>query len=344
DALNATVVGHSNTDAETSNGQRAGRLKGAEFAMVWPGNTTALAAARAVSQSLLSQVLPQWAGQVGDLFHLGAVRYTQQQNLGTLLSSANQALAQAASKGPNSIAALEDAQAKPAIATQAWRALLTEAVEKGQLVLNYFPVLATDGKTVLHQEGMIRLKTDAAGSLMTAGDFMPMAAQLHLTAPLDLAVVRMVIGKLLLGSGDVAVNLSAETIADFHFQSQLALLLGNAPDLCQRLWFEVPEYGLYRQLAAFRKLAATLKALGCRVGVEHFGQQFTHIDQLADLALDYIKLQPHYVYDIANNHGNQEFLTGVCKVAHAMGITVIALGVEQAGDWGLLGALGFDGG
>ena len=349
---NAGNVGSGDTSGNSSNtaashdsdGYRAGRLKGAEFAVIFPGHTSALAAAQQIAQCLQKQVLPRWAGKVSDLFYLGAVCYASQQSAGSLLSSANQALAKAACKGPNSIEAQEDPQAQPAWSSETWRSLLTEAMEKGHLVLNYFPVLAGDGKTLLHHEGMIRLKTDAAGSLMTAGDFMPMAAQLHLTAPLDLGVIKMAIGKLLLGSGDVAVNLATETIADTHFHSQLALLLTNAAHLCPRLWFEVPEYGLFRQLPAFSELARTLKAHGCRVGVEYFGQQLAQLHQLAALALDYIKVHPDYVHGIADNPGKQEFLQSLCKVAHTMGITVIALGVEQAEDLALLARLGFDGG
>jgi EAL domain-containing protein (putative c-di-GMP-specific phosphodiesterase class I) len=178
---------------------------------------------------------------------------------------------------------------------------------------------------------------------MSAGDFMPMAAQLNLTAPLDLGVVNMAIANLKNTSGDVAVNLSAETIADFHFRNELALLLKSQPDACKRLLFEVPEYGVFRQFDAFRDLARTLKALGCRVGVEYFGQRFAESDKLADLALDYIKVHPSYVRGIADNAGNQEFLTGLCKVAHAIGITVLALGVERPEDLPLLAKLGFDG-
>jgi len=204
-------------------------------------------------------------------------------------------------------------------------------------------VVSGDGKVSLHRESVIRLKMDEAGTLMSAGDFMPMAAQLNLTAPLDLGVVRMAIEHLQSTSGDVAVNLSAQTIADFHFRHELALLLKAYPEVCKRLLFEVPEYGVFRQFAAFRDLSRTLKELGCRVGVEYFGQRFAESDKLADLALDYIKVHPSYVRDIAANPGNQEFLSGLCKVAHAIGITVLALGVEKKEDLPLLAQLGFDG-
>jgi len=324
-------------------GQRAGRVKGAEFAIVCPSHATAIEAAKDIFERLSSKVLPKWQDKVPDLFHIGAVRYKRNQNLGSLLSSVDEVLAKAANKGSNTYEALDDVDAKPAIAAETWRNLLTEAVAGGRLALSFYPVISGDGKSSLHRESVIRLKMDDAGSLMTAGDFMPMAAQLNLTAPLDLGVVKMAIDYLHSSSGDVAVNLSAETIADFHFRNELAKLLKAYPEVCKRLWFEVPEYGVFRQLDAFRDLARSLKALGCRIGVEYFGQRFAESDKLADLALDYIKVHPSYVRGIADNPGNQEFLMGLCKVAHSIGITVVALGVEQPADLALLAQLGFDG-
>ncbi len=324
-------------------GQRAGRVKGAEFAIVCPTMETAQAAAVDVHNRLTQSVLPKWGAEVPDLFHISAIRYRRDQNMGELLSRGDEALAQAANKGPNSWHAIEDADAKAAVPAEQWRTLLTEAVQGGRLALNFYPVMSGDGANALHREGVIRLKVDPAGTLLTAGDFMPMAAQLNLTAPIDLGVVKLAIEHLRTSSGDIAVNLSAETIADFHFRNELTTLLKAYPEVCKRLLFEVPEYGVFRQFDAFRDLARNLKQLGCRVGVEYFGQRFAESGKLADLGLDYIKVHPSYLSGIADNPGNQEFLKGLCKMAHALGITVVALGVEKKDDLPLLASLGFDG-
>ena len=324
-------------------GQRAGRIKGAEFAIVCPSHSTAEEAARDIHEQLSSKVLPQWRDAVPELFQIGAVRYRHDQPMGELLASADEALAKAAAKGPNAYHAVDDEHAKVAVPAEQWRTLLTEAVGGGRLALSFYPVVSGDGFNALHRESVIRLKTDDQGTLMSAGDFMPMAAQLNLTAPLDLGVVKLAIEHLQKSSGDIAVNLSAETIADFHFRNELTLLLKAYPEVCKRLLFEVPEYGVFRQYDAFRDLARTLKQMGCRVGIEYFGQRFAESEKLADLALDYIKVHPSYVRGIAENQGNQEFLMGLCKVAHAIGITVVALGVEKREDLPLLANLGFDG-
>ena len=324
-------------------GQRAGRVKGADFAIVCPTFASATEAARDIHERLMQNVLPKWSEKVPDLFHLSAVRYQREQNMGELLSRADETLARAASQGPNSWQAVEDDQAKAALPAEQWRTLLTEAVDGGRLALSFFQVVSGDGNSPLHQEGMLRLRTDDKGTLMTAGEFMPMAAQLNLTAPIDLGVVKLAIEHLRTSSGDIAVNLSAETIADHAFRHELTHLLKAYPEVCKRLLFEVPEYGVFRQFDAFRELATQLKQLGCRVGIEYFGQRFADSGKLADLGLDYIKVHPSYIRGITTNEGNQEFLKGLCNMAHALGITVVARGVENKTDLPLLAALGFDG-
>ena len=323
-------------------GQRAGRLKGGEFAVVCPTLASPAQAAAAIHERLLKDWLPNWAGDVPDLFHLAAVRYQRDQNIGQLLSQADDALARAEGLGPNSRFADEAGDAsRTALPAEQWRTLLTEAVRGGRLTLAYYPVLKGDGQSAIHAEGMIRLKAD--GASLSAGDFMPMAAHLNLTAPIDLTVVKLAVEHLRTTAGDIAVNLSAETIADFNFRNELTQLLGTYPDVCKRLLFEVPEYGVFRQFDAFRDLARTLKQLGCRVGIEYFGQRFTETDKLSSLGLDYIKIHPSYIRGIAGNPGNQEFLKGLCNMAHAIGMSVIALGVESKDDLPLLASLGFDG-
>jgi diguanylate cyclase (GGDEF)-like protein len=324
-------------------GQRAGRVKGGEFAVVCPTYESPSDAAKDIHDRLMKEWLPRWQGEFADLFHLAAVRYHRDQSLGDLLTRADEALAQAQSKGPNSYFVVEDGKSRLSVPAEQWRTLLTEAVRGGQLSLAFYPVVRGSEGVALHQESVIRLQTDTAGTLLSAGDFMPMAANLNLTAPIDLNVVKLAIEHLRTRSGDIAVNLSAETIADFQFRNQLTALLQGYPDICKRLLFEVPEYGVFRQFDAFKELARTLKELGCRVGIEYFGQRFAESDKLSSLGLDYIKVHPSYVRGITENTGNQEFLQGLCNMAHALGIVVIALGVESRDDLPLLAKLGFDG-
>ena len=324
-------------------GQLAGRLKGGEFALACPGSASPTEVATELHARLDQAWLPNWSAELPDLFHLAAVPYQRAQNIGDLLSRADEGLALAEARGPNSWHASDVDSGRAARPAEQWRSLLTEAVASGKLHLAFYRVVGSGSQSAIHQEGVIRLQIDDAGTLLPARDFMPMAARLNLSAPIDLEVVKLAIRHLQTTPGDIAVNLSAETIADFSFRYALRVLLEFNPEMCKRLLFEVPEHGVFKQFDAFRDLVLTLKPLGCRVGIEYFGHRFAEGDKLADLGLDYIKVHPSYVRDLADNPGNQEFLKGLCNVARNFGIVVIALGVESDGDLPLLASLGFDG-
>lgn len=182
------------------------------------------------------------------------------------------------------------------------------------------------------------------GGWLDASDFVNIAARLNLTGPLDLTVIRHALEFLQANHTDeLAINLSIETVADWDIRSRIEELLRQNPELCRRLWIEVPEYGAVRRFEVFRDFCRTFKQLGCRVGIEDFGRHFEEVEKLAGLGLDYLKVDASFVHGINQNKGNQKFLKGLCKTAHNISIIVIALGVQNEAERKALIKLGVDG-
>ncbi len=329
------------TSAVQNNNWLAARVRGSDFALLAPSADDAPALADSLAEAMrqLAAAYPE----LEDLFHLGVVGYQRGEPMDTLLANADSALAIAEGKGPNESFASKHAGAVPLATTgEGWRSLLANALNEQRLKLAGFPVLSASG-VAIHQESVIRLQAKPDGPWLPAGDFMPMAERLKLTAEVDLQVINLALSGLRTSRGDIAVNLSADTIADWGFHNKLVGLLEGQPELCKRLWIEVAEQGVFRQLEAFRDLCKTLKSLGCQVGIEHFGHRFGEIAKLSDLGLDYLKVDGSFIHDIQSNAGNQEFLKGVCKMAHAIGVSVIAEGVRSEEELAVLPGLGFDG-
>lgn len=341
DALLQLVAERLNETCAARNHWLAARMRGPDFALLAPNAGEAAALADELKQAMhrVSAAYPE----LEELFHLAVVAYRRGDAMDALLASADSALAVAEGKGPNAFHASEHAALAPlATSGEGWRSLLGNALSELRLKLASFPVMSSSG-VAIHQESAIRLQAEADGPWLPAGDFMPMAERLKLTAELDLQVVQLALSGLKTGRGDIAVNLSADSIADWGFHNKLVEILGQQPELCKRLWVEVAEQGVFRQPEAFRDLCRTLKGLGCRVGIEHFGHRFGEIAKLSDLGLDYLKVDGSFIHDIQLNRGNQEFLKGVCKMAHSIGVSVIAEGVRSADELAALPGLGFDG-
>lgn len=318
------------------------RLNGSDFTLLVTTDCSPDTLAGDLQQAMARDLLAKWP-QVDEIFHIGVAGYARGEEVRDVLSAVDKALAIAESLGSNLSHALpSDAPRSGSLSAESWRLVLSEAISDGRIRLERYPVLAASNQA-LHQESSARMQIDPEGPWLTAGDFMPMALRLKLSSRLDMDVVQIALEHLDQGVSEIAVNLAAETITDWRFNDELVALLARNQDKSRRLWIEVPEYGAFRHFDAFRSFCRRLDPLGCKLGIEHFGQHFGEIAKLAELGLDYLKIDSNYIRGIDHNTGNQEFLRGLCRVAHNVGLLVIAEGVISEAELSALMELGFDG-
>lgn len=318
----------------------SGRVKAGEFAVMLPGECDALRVSQQVSEILILKLSGKWSS-LTDIYQLGAVSFERTGNLVDIMSKVDHALTLAEGQGPNSSHALVREEQLNVMPGEQWHNLLMHAVKSGDMQLALYPVINKVGE-VLHQEGMVRLRVEPDKPLILAGEFMPIVSHFSLSPLVDLDVARMAIKHLSTKAGNVAINISAASIANWTFRNELSKLLRGTPELCSRLWLEVTEYGAFKHFDAFKDICFSLKALGCHVGVEQFGQRMSEIKRITELGLDYVKLHPSLVDGIDGNADNQEFIRRFCEVVHTVGVIVIAVGIHSEAEWNVLKILGVD--
>lgn len=317
------------------------RLNGADFALLLPGHTEA----EPVAEALLAAVRNLASSGLIEgerLGHVAAGAYQRGDTAGALLAGIDAALATAENQGGLSWALAETGQEKRAASNADWKKLLEGAIESQRLRLIEFPVAGSQGN-LLHLECPLRLQASENGEWLAAGSFMPMASRLAMTTELDLAAARLALDRIAAGVPSVAVNLSGESILETHFRKRLHGLLAARKEQAAKLWLEVSETGAFGHFEQFREFCNTLRPLGCRLGIEHFGRQFSEIGRLHDIGLDYLKVDGSFIRSIDQQAGNQAFLKGLCSIAHNIGLTVIAEGVHTPQELAALPELGFDG-
>jgi EAL domain-containing protein (putative c-di-GMP-specific phosphodiesterase class I)/GGDEF domain-containing protein len=322
-------------------GAAAARLNGADFALLLPG----IEAPAAQANSLISTLKNLASSGLIDSERLGYVAsggYQHNQAMGSLLAQVDGALANAESQSGLVWCQAGNNQEQVANSNADWKKLIESAIETQRLRLVEFPVAGNSGK-LLHLECPLRLQTCEHGEWLSAGSFMPMASRLSLTTELDLAAARLALDRIAAGASAVAVNLSGESILAPHFRTRLQLLIAARKELAPQLWLEVSEIGAFQHFDAFQTFCNTLRPLGCHLGIEHFGRQFSEIGKLHDIGLNYIKVDASFIRSINIQTGNQAFLKGLCSIAHSIGLTVIAEGVQSAEELAALPELGFDG-
>lgn len=327
--------------AEKNPGAEAARLNGADFTLLLPGQNDPQPACQQLLVALQSLVaahlLPENA-----IGHLGSSVYQHNEPVPQLLARVDAALAAAELQGPLAAQHVAE-QSHCSASTQAdWRSILTDALKDQRLRLIEFPVADSNG-LLLHLECPLRLQAEESGDWINAGSFMPVASRLSMTSELDLAAVKLALDRLASGLPAVAVNLAGASLIVPDFTPRLLSLLQQRRELAGKLWLEVAESGAFQYFDAFLAFSLALRPLGCRLGIEHFGRQFSQIGRLHDIGLDYLKVDGSFIRNIHGDNGNQAFLKGLCNIAHGIGLTVIAEGVNNAEELATLPALGFDG-
>ena len=322
-------------------GAAPARLNGADFALLLPGvNDPSIAAEKLLD--MLHDFVAADLMEPGKVGHISSGHYQHGDSAGQLLAHLDATLAGAEGQGALAWAKAGKNQDTHVSSNADWKKLIEGAIEAQRLRLIDFPVSGKSGQ-MLHLECPLRLQATENGEWLTAGSFMPMASRLAMTADLDLAAARLALDKIAAGTPAVAVNLSGESIFDPIFRNRLQSLVASRRELAPRLWLEVAEIGAFRHFDAFHAFCDALRPLGCRLGIEHFGRQFSEIGRLHDIGLDYLKVDGSFIRAIDQHPGNQAFLKGLCAIAHNIGLTVIAEGVQTKEELAALPELGFDG-
>ncbi len=331
--LNALAADHPNA--------AAARLNGADFALLLPGvRDPALQAEKLLHA--LSDLAAAGLIEGERIGYVASGAYLHGQPSGNLLSRVDAALASAETQSGLAWCRADSNADQQATSNADWKKLLDGAIETQRLRLIEFPVAASSGQ-LLHLECPLRLQATEDGEWLTAGAFMPMASRLSMTTELDLTVVRLALDRIAAGLPAVAVNLSGESILDASFRARLYAQIAARRDLAPRLWMEVSEIGAFQHFEEFHAFCDALRPLGCRLGIEHFGRQFSEIGRLHRIGLDYLKVDGSFIRAIDSQPGNQAFLKGLCSIAHNIGLTVIAESVQTAEELAILPELGFDG-
>ena len=143
-----------------------------------------------------------------------------------------------------------------------------------------------------------------------------------------------------LGALRLSLNLTAADVARRGFAATFLERVDASGFPRGRLTVELTETGMIREMAAVAGLLAELRAAGCRIAIDDFGTGYSSLAYLKALPLDYVKLDKALVDEIAGSPRDRVVVRGVIDIARALGLAVIAEGVETPAQLALLSAEG----
>ncbi len=264
-------------------------------------------------------------------------------NVDDLLVNTETALHAAKNAGPGARIAYHRGLREADLERSALIADLREAIDTGQLLLEYQPIVALADGLIEGFEALVRWQHPRLGRL-GPDRFVLLAESVGLIGDLGAWVLSQgVAGAAILNTAAgrpvfVDINISAA-----QFGPQLAWDLHRAladdavdPPL---IVLELTETILIPDRNWLAGQLAALKATGVRVAVDDFGTGHSSLARLRDLPIDVIKIDRMFV-DGLTPGGPAQMITGILQIADSLGVDVVAEGIERTSERDLLATLG----
>ena len=213
---------------------------------------------------------------------------------------------------------------------------LRQAIRNNELVLHYQPQVSLQSGHVVGLEALVRWLHPTHG-LLAPGHFIPLAEECGLVIALDDWVMRTAVAQIRrwLDQGlppvRVAVNLSARHFRQRELPETIDALLKEYAIPAHLIELELTESVMMHDAETAIRIVERLKALGLRISLDDFGTGYSSLAYLSRFAIDVIKIDQSFVRDITTNPVNASIATATIAMAHKLGKTVIAEGVESEG-------------
>ncbi|MCB1971130.1 MAG: EAL domain-containing protein [Geminicoccaceae bacterium] len=324
------------------------RLGGDEFAVLLPPATD-VATARSVAERLVEEILDPFSieGMSLDLgVSIGVAVYPQHgSDLETLINNADAAMYKA-KRGRLGYCVFDTEQDYQDTQKTHLQRQLKAAIDNGDLTVLYQPKVMGGDWRVAGMEALVRWEHPQRGILQPS-EFIPLAEQTGLIMPLTLAVLNTCLeAQRQWRHADLdlslAVNLSGKWLQDKTFPRILKLLLANWHGRADRLLLEVPESAIMNDPDGTLEVMRGIHEQGISLSLDDFGTGYSSLPMLQRLPIDELKIDRGFIDEMASDRGSAVVVRSVVKLAHGLGLRVVAEGVENrvTADW--LSGLGCD--
>ena len=224
---------------------------------------------------------------------------------------------------------------------------LRGASGRGELHLDYQPIVETAGGRIVGMEALLRWLHPARG-LVAPNVAIPIAEQSGLIPELGQWVLRQAwvdrrawrpdpVGDL-----SVSVNVSAHQLMSGGFVDSVSDVLDGATADPRLLTLELTESVFARDAERTLVVLNDLKVLGVMLALDDFGTDRSSLAYLKEYPLDIVKIDRSFIRDLGEDAANDTIVAAIIQLAHGLGMAVVAEGVETPEQHRHLSRLGCD--
>lgn len=326
------------------------RLGGDEFTVILPDLDEPQSAAKVAQRLLQTFSEPFLLGgqEVFVTASIGIAIYPDDGNdIEGLLKNADSAMYYAKEQGRNNFQMYSRSMNETALARLTLENELRRSVERNEFIMHYQPVADLTTGSIVGMEALVRWKHPRLG-LVSPLSFIPLAEDSGLIGPLGEWILRSACAQNRawqdagLPPIRVAVNLSSRQFRQRDLIDMVRRVLQETRLDPRWLTLELTESILMQNADDNIATLNAFKAMGLRLSIDDFGTGYSSLSYLKHFPLDTLKVDQSFVKDIPHSPENAAITGAIVAMAHAMGLNVIAEGVENPEQLSFLTRVGCD--
>ena len=277
---------------------------------------------------------------------VGAVVYPDQGDGDKLLAHADAAMYEAKRAGGNTCALFESRMGADALEQLSLQNDLRRAVELNQLHLQYQPKVDVRFGQFRGVEALLRWNHPERG-LVGPDVFIPIAERFGLINAMGNWVIEQACRQMSEWADEgvrmrVAINLSVHQLREQDLVERIDRALTRYGVDPSQLLCEITESVAMEDIKATQRAFDGLARIGVFLSIDDFGTGYSSLSYLRSLPARQLKIDRSFVGDIETSPDARAIVSAVIRLAHELGLRVVAEGVETAGQRDILSALGCD--
>jgi diguanylate cyclase (GGDEF)-like protein/PAS domain S-box-containing protein len=312
------------------------RLGGDEFVVICP-DVDAGRGVTEVAERLAAAVARPLVLDSGEHFFTVstgiALAGTRNDTPASLLGDADAAVYRAKERGRGRYELFDEAMRTGAMARVRTEAELRRALDRGELEVFYQPVIDLATGRSVSTEALVRWAHPERG-MISPLEFVPIAEESGLIAELGLQVLEHACRQTAAWQQQldpaigVSVNVSGRQVDNPMFPGQVAAIAERHGLRAGTLALEITETLLMEEADSPDTVIDTFAGHGITLALDDFGTGYSSLSRLKRFRLDVLKIDRSFVAGIERNIDDRAIVQATIDMAHAVGLTVVAEGVE----------------
>ncbi|MFY9327243.1 MAG: EAL domain-containing protein [Georgfuchsia sp.] len=268
-------------------------------------------------------------------------------NFDELLQTADTAMYRAKDEGRNAYRFYTPEMNQAVFQRMVLESSLRHAIDNHEFVLYYQPKFELAGKTLVGVEALIRWHQPEMGMISPA-QFIPVAEESGLIEQIGQWVLEEACRQASIWREQcapdicIAINFSARQFAARNVAGLITAALADAGVPGSALEIEITESLLARDMEHTLETLQALKKIGVRAAVDDFGTGYSSLSYLKRFPIERLKIDQSFVRDLVIDADDRAIATAVVTMGHALGLRVIAEGVETSQQMDILSNMGCD--